>query len=82
MKKFEKYSNWIFIFVLFVIGVTVYKTFDNFYVITDGIAFLIDILSPFIIGFIIYIPFIVIDMVVASALMSMGMMMAMNSALW
>lgn len=53
MKKFEKYSNWIFILVLFVIGVTVYKTFDNFYVITDGIAFLIDILSPFIIGFII-----------------------------
>ena len=29
----------------------------------------------FIIGFIIYIPFIVIDMVVASTLMSMGMMM-------
>ncbi len=31
--------------------------------------------SAFIIGFIIYIPFIVIDMVVASVLMSMGMMM-------
>lgn len=31
--------------------------------------------QAFIIGFIIYIPFIVIDMVVASALMSMGMMM-------
>ncbi|MBQ7065660.1 MAG: flagellar type III secretion system pore protein FliP [Lachnospiraceae bacterium] len=31
--------------------------------------------TAFIIGFIIYIPFIVIDMVVASALMSMGMMM-------
>ena len=29
----------------------------------------------FIIGFVIYIPFIVIDMVVASVLMSMGMMM-------
>ena len=29
----------------------------------------------FIIGFLIYIPFIIIDMVVASALMSMGMMM-------
>ena len=31
--------------------------------------------SAFLIGFIIYIPFIVIDMIVASALMSMGMMM-------
>lgn len=31
--------------------------------------------SAFIMGFIIYIPFIVIDMVVASVLMSMGMMM-------
>jgi flagellar biosynthetic protein FliP len=31
--------------------------------------------KAFIIGFLIYIPFIVIDMVVASTLMSMGMMM-------
>lgn len=31
--------------------------------------------TAFIIGFVIYIPFIVIDMVVASVLMSMGMMM-------
>jgi len=31
--------------------------------------------TAFIIGFLIYIPFIVIDMVVASSLMSMGMMM-------
>ena len=31
--------------------------------------------SAFVIGFIIYIPFIVIDMVVSSVLMSMGMMM-------
>ena len=31
--------------------------------------------SAFIIGFLIYIPFIIIDMVVASVLMSMGMMM-------
>ena len=31
--------------------------------------------SAFLIGFVIYIPFIVIDMVVASVLMSMGMMM-------
>ena len=31
--------------------------------------------TAFIIGFVIYIPFIIIDMVVASTLMSMGMMM-------
>ncbi len=39
-------------------------------------AFIIgELRQAFIIGFIIYIPFIVIDMVIASALMSMGMMM-------
>ena len=39
-------------------------------------SFLIsELRRAFIIGFLIYIPFIVIDMVVASALMSMGMMM-------
>ena len=39
-------------------------------------AFIIsELRTAFIIGFIIYIPFIVIDMVVASVLMSMGMMM-------
>ena len=39
-------------------------------------AFLVsELRTAFIIGFVIYIPFIVIDMVVASALMSMGMMM-------
>ena len=39
-------------------------------------AFIIgELRQAFIIGFIIYIPFIVIDMVVASTLMSMGMMM-------
>ena len=39
-------------------------------------AFIINELrTAFIIGFLIYIPFIVIDMVVASTLMSMGMMM-------
>jgi flagellar biosynthetic protein FliP len=31
--------------------------------------------SAFVIGFILYIPFVVIDLVVASVLMSMGMMM-------
>ena len=39
-------------------------------------AFIIsELRAAFIIGFMIYIPFIVIDMVVASVLMSMGMMM-------
>ena len=35
----------------------------------------IDLIALFAIGFLIYVPFIVIDMVVASVLMSMGMMM-------
>jgi len=39
-------------------------------------AFIIsELRTAFIIGFILYLPFIVIDMVVASTLMSMGMMM-------
>ena len=39
-------------------------------------AFIIsELRAPFIIGFLIYVPFIVIDMVVSSVLMSMGMMM-------
>ena len=39
-------------------------------------AFIIsELRAAFIMGFLIYIPFIVIDMVVASTLMSMGMMM-------
>ena len=38
-------------------------------------VFVLPTLAAFIIGFVIYIPFIVIDMVVASTLMSMGMMM-------
>ena len=39
-------------------------------------AFIIsELRTAFIIGFLLYLPFIVIDMVVASTLMSMGMMM-------
>jgi len=39
-------------------------------------AFIVsELRTAFIIGFLIYIPFIVIDMIVASVLMSMGMMM-------
>ena len=55
------------------------ETYDNY----DDIPFttlvpafiLSELRTSFIIGFLIYIPFIVIDMVVASVLMSMGMMM-------
>ena len=56
-------------------GVT-YKDYDDvpFYVLVP--SFIIsELRTAFIIGFLIYIPFIVIDMVVASVLMSMGMMM-------
>jgi len=53
-----------------------YKTQDD---ITNTVlipSFIIsELRTAFIIGFVIYIPFIVIDMVVASVLMSMGMMM-------
>lgn len=56
-------------------GVT-YETRDD---ISTGIlipAFILsELRTAFVIGFLIYIPFIVIDMVVASVLMSMGMMM-------
>ncbi len=55
---------------------TTYETRDD---ITTGTlipAFILsELRTAFIIGFLIYIPFIVIDMVVASVLMSMGMMM-------
>ncbi len=52
------------------------KTWDDLPITVIIPAFIIgELRRAFIIGFIIYIPFIVIDMVVASTLMSMGMMM-------
>ncbi len=55
---------------------TTYETRED---ITTGTlipAFILsELRTAFIIGFLIYIPFIVIDMVVASVLMSMGMML-------
>ncbi len=52
------------------------ETLDDIPVTTIIPSFIIsELRSAFIIGFIIYLPFIVIDMVVASTLMSMGMMM-------
>ena len=53
-----------------------YETYDDIPFTTLVPAFIIsELRTAFIIGFLIYIPFIVIDMVVASVLMSMGMMM-------
>ena len=52
------------------------ESFDDLSLITVIPAFIIsELRTAFIIGFLLYLPFIVIDMVVASTLMSMGMMM-------
>lgn len=53
-----------------------YETYDEVPFTTLMPAFIIsELRTAFIMGFLIYIPFIVIDMVVSSVLMSMGMMM-------
>lgn len=53
-----------------------YETYDEVPFMTIVPAFIIsELRTAFIMGFLIYIPFIVIDMVVSSVLMSMGMMM-------
>lgn len=55
---------------------TEYESYDDVPFITLVPAFILsELRTAFIIGFLIYIPFIVIDMVVSSVLMSMGMMM-------
>ena len=55
------------------------ETYDSYEEVPFSIlipSFIIsELRTAFIIGFLVYIPFIVIDMVVASVLMSMGMMM-------
>lgn len=52
------------------------ESYDDIPTMTIIPAFIIsELRTAFIIGFVIYLPFIVIDMVVASTLMSMGMMM-------
>lgn len=53
MKKFDKYRNWFIAFGFAVAVIAVYKTFDNFYKITEFLEVVIKSLSPFIIGFII-----------------------------
>jgi flagellar biosynthetic protein FliP len=53
-----------------------YEDYDDIPFTTLVPAFIVsELRTAFIIGFLIYVPFIVIDMVVASVLMSMGMMM-------
>ncbi|MEE3392234.1 MAG: flagellar type III secretion system pore protein FliP [Lachnospiraceae bacterium] len=53
-----------------------YKSLDEIPITTIIPAFMIsELRTAFIIGFLIYLPFIVVDMVVSSTLMSMGMMM-------
>jgi len=57
-------------------GVETVESYDDIPTETLIPAFIIsELRTSFIIGFMIYIPFIIIDMVVASTLMSMGMMM-------
>ena len=57
-------------------GIKSANTLDDLPITVVIPAFIIgELRKAFIIGFLIYIPFIVIDMVVASTLMSMGMMM-------
>ena len=55
---------------------TEYENYDDIPFVTLVPAFILsELRTAFIMGFLIYIPFIVIDMVVSSVLMSMGMMM-------
>ena len=57
-------------------GITTVETVDEIPITVVIPSFIIsELRKAFIIGFLIYIPFIIIDMVVASTLMSMGMMM-------
>lgn len=53
MKKLEKYSNWIIALIFIIIVIAIYKTFDNFYKITEWFGIVIKSLTPFLIGFVI-----------------------------
>ncbi len=53
MKKLEKYSNWLIALVFVIVVIAVYKTFDNFYRISEFIGLVLKSLTPFLIGFII-----------------------------
>lgn len=53
MKRFEKYYKWIVAFVFAVAVIAVYKTFDNFSRVADGIGMVLGAMKPFFIAFII-----------------------------
>ena len=53
MKKLEKYKNWIVAFVFTIAVIAVYKTFDNFYKVTEFMSVILKSLTPFVIGFVI-----------------------------
>lgn len=53
MKKLEKYNNWIIALVFVIVVIAVYKTFDNFYKISEFFGVVLSSLSPFLIGFVI-----------------------------
>lgn len=53
MKKLEKYSNWVIALVFVIIVLAIYKTFDNFYKITEFFGIVFKSLNPFFIGFVI-----------------------------
>ncbi len=53
MKKYQLYGKWVTIFVLGVLLIVVYKTFDNFQNIMNFIGKIFSALTPFVIGFII-----------------------------
>lgn len=53
MKHFEKYYKWIVAFIFCVAVIAVYKTFDNFSNILNGIGAVISAFGPFVIGFVI-----------------------------
>ncbi|MCC8168782.1 MAG: AI-2E family transporter, partial [Oscillospiraceae bacterium] len=52
-RRFEKYYKWIAAFVFCVAVIAVYKTFDNFSNILNGIGVVLQAFSPFIVGFVI-----------------------------
>ncbi len=53
MKNFGAYTKWILAFILGVALIAVYKTFDNLREVTDGILHVLQVLKPFIAGFVI-----------------------------
>ena len=73
-KSGTKMKRWMFL-ILVGIALSCYGVSEIIAMKSLSILDLVKVVVLFIIGFILYLPFIVIDMVVASTLMSMGMMM-------